>query len=335
MFCKRLNGKCQIKLGVVGCGGRGLWIAKLFKAHGGYEMYAVADYFQHVADKCGDASGLTIENPGDIPGGLFAEIEALLNDWLTTDAKSIAERMPEDGIWCDAYGFAWGRGPDETETALTAMFTDKGNARVFDTTASGLDLDIVATLMNRRNLAPFTIVTLDLDITGRGAHNFHELASAALTYRKNGEEWELIHVFISPGAFPGEMVLSLDYTGYPISRKDLDTAEDFYTNTLSFGTPYTDSGYFGYWSADSVFGIYQTGPGRDGMPRPGETSGYASFWIGSAQEAFDKLESLGADFLSMWAINSVSGIDYVPGYTQIYTVDSEGNGMLFSEYPGD
>jgi predicted dehydrogenase len=51
MFCKRLNGKCQIKLGVVGCGGRGLWIAKLFKAHGGYEMYAVADYFQHVGDK--------------------------------------------------------------------------------------------------------------------------------------------------------------------------------------------------------------------------------------------------------------------------------------------
>ena len=142
-------------------------------------------------------------------------------------------------------------------------------------------------------------------------------------------------MFISPGAFPGEMVLSLDYTGYPISRKDLDTAEDFYTNTLSFGTPYTDSGYFGYWSADSVFGIYQTGPGRDGMPRPGETSGYASFWIGSAQEAFDKLESLGADFPVIWAINSVSGIDYVPGYTQIYTVDSEGNGMLFSEYPGD
>ncbi len=130
-------------------------------------------------------------------------------------------------------------------------------------------------------------------------------------------------------------MLSLDYTEYPISRKDLDTAEDFYTNTLSFGTPYTDFAYFGYWSADSVFGIYQTGPGRDGMPRPGETSGYASFWVGSAQEAFDKLESLGADFPIIWAINGVSGIEYVPGYTQLYTVDSEGNGMLFSEYPGD
>jgi len=67
---------------------------------------------------------------------------------------------------------------------------------VFNTAASGLDKDIVANSMNRCNLAPFTIITLDLDITRRGTHNFHELASAALTYRKNGEEWELIYMFI-------------------------------------------------------------------------------------------------------------------------------------------
>ncbi|MCY3020128.1 MAG: Gfo/Idh/MocA family oxidoreductase [Planctomycetota bacterium] len=48
----------KIKLGVVGCGGRGAWIAGLFKKHGGYEMHAVADYFQAVADKCGDALGV-------------------------------------------------------------------------------------------------------------------------------------------------------------------------------------------------------------------------------------------------------------------------------------
>ena len=44
----------KIKLGVVGNGGRGAWIANLFKRHGGYEMWAVADYFQVVADACGD-----------------------------------------------------------------------------------------------------------------------------------------------------------------------------------------------------------------------------------------------------------------------------------------
>jgi hypothetical protein len=48
----------KIKLGVVGNGGRGSWIAGLFKEHGGYEMHAVADYFQPVADKCGDALGV-------------------------------------------------------------------------------------------------------------------------------------------------------------------------------------------------------------------------------------------------------------------------------------
>ncbi len=50
--------KRKIKLGVVGNGGRGSWIAKLFQKHGGFEMHAVADYFQAVADRCGDALGV-------------------------------------------------------------------------------------------------------------------------------------------------------------------------------------------------------------------------------------------------------------------------------------
>ena len=43
---------------MVGCGGRGSWIAGLFKTDGGYEMHAVADYFQDAAGKCGDALGV-------------------------------------------------------------------------------------------------------------------------------------------------------------------------------------------------------------------------------------------------------------------------------------
>jgi len=48
----------KIKLGVVGCGKRGGWIAKLFQQHGGYELWAVADYFAEVAAACGDALGV-------------------------------------------------------------------------------------------------------------------------------------------------------------------------------------------------------------------------------------------------------------------------------------
>jgi len=35
----------KIKLGLIGCGGRGTWIAGLFLEHGGYELTALADYF--------------------------------------------------------------------------------------------------------------------------------------------------------------------------------------------------------------------------------------------------------------------------------------------------
>ena len=48
----------KIKLGAVGLGGRGSWIAGLFKEHGGFEMHAVADYFPEVADRKGEALGV-------------------------------------------------------------------------------------------------------------------------------------------------------------------------------------------------------------------------------------------------------------------------------------
>jgi predicted dehydrogenase len=44
----------KINLGLIGCGGRGKWIANLFQKHGGYNFVAVADYFQDHADEAGE-----------------------------------------------------------------------------------------------------------------------------------------------------------------------------------------------------------------------------------------------------------------------------------------
>jgi len=52
----------KINLGVIGCGGRGTWIAKLFQAHGGYNVVAAADYFQDRTDNLGDAVGVPAAN---------------------------------------------------------------------------------------------------------------------------------------------------------------------------------------------------------------------------------------------------------------------------------
>lgn len=48
----------KIKLGVIGCGSRGKWIAKLFAGHGGYVIHAVADYFPEVAANAGTELGV-------------------------------------------------------------------------------------------------------------------------------------------------------------------------------------------------------------------------------------------------------------------------------------
>jgi myo-inositol 2-dehydrogenase/D-chiro-inositol 1-dehydrogenase len=48
----------RLALGVIGCGGRGTWIADLFQKHGGYEVAAAADYFQDRVDEFGSKLGV-------------------------------------------------------------------------------------------------------------------------------------------------------------------------------------------------------------------------------------------------------------------------------------
>ena len=50
----RTTASAKIKLGLIGCGGRGTWIAKLFQQHGGYEITAAADYFADRVSRVGE-----------------------------------------------------------------------------------------------------------------------------------------------------------------------------------------------------------------------------------------------------------------------------------------
>ncbi len=52
----------KVNLGLIGCGGRGKWIAELFKQHGGYNIVAVADYFQDRIDSAGEKLGVPAAN---------------------------------------------------------------------------------------------------------------------------------------------------------------------------------------------------------------------------------------------------------------------------------
>jgi predicted dehydrogenase len=51
-----------LNMGVIGCGGRGIWIAKLFKEHGGYNVAGAYDYFQDRVDDMGNQLGVPQTN---------------------------------------------------------------------------------------------------------------------------------------------------------------------------------------------------------------------------------------------------------------------------------
>lgn len=48
----------KIRLGLIGCGGRGTWILDYFKKQGGFDVVACADYFQDKADAAGAKHGI-------------------------------------------------------------------------------------------------------------------------------------------------------------------------------------------------------------------------------------------------------------------------------------
>lgn len=51
----------KLKLGLIGCGGRGSWISGLFEAHGGFVFTAVGDYFAERASEVGHRLGVAEE----------------------------------------------------------------------------------------------------------------------------------------------------------------------------------------------------------------------------------------------------------------------------------
>jgi myo-inositol 2-dehydrogenase / D-chiro-inositol 1-dehydrogenase len=48
----------KVRLGLIGCGGRGMWIADLFQQSGGYEWVAGADFFEDRVNTFGDKFGV-------------------------------------------------------------------------------------------------------------------------------------------------------------------------------------------------------------------------------------------------------------------------------------
>ena len=258
------------------------------------------------------------------------DLKKIMNAWLTMDLKVLNKYIDGRSSWFDGSRSKLNGVAVGSEAIATVL---KKDWETFDRSKAGLIADMDITSVTEKSLGKWRILCFHRKLTGKGNHPFKETAWVSQIFEEGVENPKLISSYTVRANNTNASVKELDYTGYPVSS--LRAAENFYTGTLMLGKPYKDSAYRGYWSNNSVFGIYTTRLKRDGVPRPHKTNGYVSFWINSAKETHAYLQKEGATFLKIPAINSRIGIDPQPGYTQILATDSEGNALLFTEYPGN
>jgi catechol 2,3-dioxygenase-like lactoylglutathione lyase family enzyme/ketosteroid isomerase-like protein len=256
------------------------------------------------------------------PASLVEEsAEAIFSAWMQMDTETLSDYSADDARWLD-----------ETQ-GLQADFIQTLPAQwaKYDYNDQGLVADWEAELLDTQALGEGDkiISTYAVTLTGFGTHPFVEKFYVALVF--TGEE-EFLYSFVLENDYTEAFVLALDYTGYPVA--DLDEAEDFYTQGLQLGDPYSDEDWWGYWSYNAVFGIYTADPESDGIPEAEGTNGYVSFWVYSAEDVYAYLEEQEVSFPIVESINKVSGLDEQPGYIQVYATDNEGNGVIFTEYTG-
>jgi catechol 2,3-dioxygenase-like lactoylglutathione lyase family enzyme len=251
----------------------------------------------------------------------------LAESWLRTDKQAVGTFLGPSTTWFDDNRTRV-RGYETGKSAILKALESVYWAR-YDRGANGLKAQMLVSGQSLRKLGTDTLVSYAMTLKGLGDHAFQDKAFVSQIFDAN---YKLKHSMIVQNNSTSRPVLELDYTGYPVP--DLARAETFYTQTLDLGKPYTDTDWRGYWSNKCVFGVYTADLQEDQLPRPNKTNGYVSFWVHSAQATLTYLKAQKSSFPIVPAINTKSGLDAHPGYLQVYATDSEGNGVIFSEYTG-
>lgn len=161
---------------------------------------------------------------------------------------------------------------------------------------------------------------------------FHPFKGKSFVTHIVDSEGSVLFTFINNSTMNDGFAQELDYTGHPV--QNLKKAEKFYSEQMELGSPYTDTCWRGYWSNNTVYGIFEASTEIDGIPQENKSNGYISFWIFSADQTYKYLKDKNVDFPLLDSVNKKKGLDTQPGYRQVVSTDSEGNLVIFTEYSG-
>jgi predicted enzyme related to lactoylglutathione lyase len=268
----------------------------------------------------------SVQAEGGTPAAVVAAVQQLEQGWLQTDERAImAAGIGNDSRWFDSSRLntrGIDRGPNGVRDGLAA------NWNQYDRSTSGLAASMTIRSLRAKRFGAGAIVTYQRELSGQGEHPFKQVAFVTHIFEQRAEGMRLADTFITKLHHPTGEVQNLDYVETP--EPDLQAARSFYSDTMSFGKPYSDESWYGFWGIKSVFGIYAADP-ADGA-QPGRANSSASLVINSAAVTREQLESMGSTFPVIPSINSRGGTDDEGNYLTLLATDSEGNAVVFSEY---
>lgn len=261
------------------------------------------------------------------PAGVVAAVRQLASAWLQTDARGVTTAgIGNDSRWFDSSRLN-NRGIDRGPTGIRDGLAANWNQ--YDRSKSVLAAGMTIRSLRAKRFGDGAIVTYERELTGRGAHPFKQLAFVTHVFEKRGDGgMQISDTFITKLHHPTGEVQNLDYVETP--EPDLQAAHGFYGDTMSFGKPYSDEAWYGFWGIKSVFGIY--GANRAEGVVAGLANSSASLVVNSLEDTHAQLESMGSTFPVIPSINSRGGTDDEGNYLTLLATDSEGNAVVFSEY---
>jgi predicted enzyme related to lactoylglutathione lyase len=282
-------------------------------------VYPVGDY---------PAPGLpSVQAVDRTPAGVVAAVQELARVWLQTDERGImAAGIGNGSRWFDSSRLN-NRGIDRGPTGIRDGLAT--NWKQYDRSKSGLAATMTIRSLRAKRFGAGAIVTYERELSGQGEHPFKQVAVVTHIFEKGaGGGMQLSETFITKMHQPTGEVQNLDYVETP--EPNLQAARSFYGDTMSFGKPYSDESWYGFWGIKSVFGIYAADP-AEGV-QAGRANSSASLVVDSVEDTHAQLESMGSTFPMIPSINSRGGTDDEGNYLTLLATDSEGNAVVFSEY---
>lgn len=260
-----------------------------------------------------------------LPSALVAAEQAFQQDWLAGDVAALMKRLQPQAVMLEATA---------ARTHGWALDRNAQRARLGAAVPSPQRPQSVVQLGARHTVraGPWVAIARERTQLGPAPWLRRVRALQSLVYEEASTKIALLLQAESDG--PPALALAFDYAGVPATTDGWDATAAALRALTGARSSYTDEGWLGLWGERAVLGIFEADPDTDDLPRERAGGTYLSFWVRDVEAALAFARSSGADLPVVPAINERAGIDRNPGYWQVYLTDSEGNGIVLTQYTG-